>query len=306
MDNIILCLGESRAEICADMGANCISYITEGCELMRKPDSAETLQKAANVYGVPFLFPPNRIKGGCFTFDGREYRFPINEPERGNSIHGVMSQTAFEVLEQTESSVMLRYQATEEKPYLSFPHTFEATVRWELKPDGLHHTVTITNQSSERMPVGVGFHTALNAYFMPEDREPSHYRLLMSAEEEIVYDPQSILPTGERRRNTELLQLLSGEGYQPQGEYMSRHMLRGDGGAQLVHLPSGRRVCYDVSDVLRYWVLWNGGGTQGFVCPEPQTWIIDAPNQSQDTAISGFRALDPGEVLTVQTHLRLL
>jgi len=306
MDNIILRLGDARAEICAEMGANCISYLTDGCELMRKPASPEILQNASNVYGVPFLFPPNRIKGGRFTFEGREYVFPLNEPDRGNSIHGVLSQTAFEAVEQTDTSVVLRYRATEEKPYLSFPHAFEALVLWELKEDGLHHTVTITNKSADRMPAGVGFHTALNAYFMPEDRNPAHYRLLMSSEEEIVYDPQSIIPTGERRRDTELLRLLNGEGYQPQGEYMSRHLLRGDGGAQLVHLPSGRRICYDVSDVLRYWVLWNGGGTQGFVCPEPQTWIIDAPNQSQDAEISGFRALDPGEVLTVQTHLRLL
>ncbi|MBP3647736.1 MAG: aldose 1-epimerase [Clostridia bacterium] len=305
MENIVLELNSSRAEICADMGCNCISYITEGCELMRRPASPEVHRNAPNVYGVPLLFPPNRIRGGRFTFDGREYQLPITEPERGNFIHGTLSETAFDVVEQTAASVMLRYEATEDKPYLTFPHAFDIVVRWELKEDGLHHTVTATNRSQSRMPVGVGFHTALNAYFMPDDREPSHYRIRLSSEEEIVNGPPMFIPTGERKRDTELLTLLNGEGYQPQGEYMSRHLLRGDGGAQLVHLPSGRSVHYDVSDALRYWVLWNGNGTQGFVCPEPQTWMIDAPNQSQDTEKSGFRALEPGESLTVQTHLYL-
>lgn len=306
MENIVLQLGSSRAEICADMGCNCISYITEGCELMRKPASAGVHRNAPNVYGVPLLFPPNRIRGGRFSFDGREYHLPITEPERGNFIHGTLSETAFEVVEQTASAVTLRYQATEEKPYLTFPHAFDVVVRWELQEDGLHHTVTVTNHGPNRMPVGVGFHTALNAYFMPDDREPEHYRIRLSAVEEITNDPQLFIPTGERKRGTELLKLLNGEGYQPQGEYMSRHLLRGEGGAELIHLPSGRRVCYDVSDALRYWVLWNGGGTQGFVCPEPQTWMIDAPNQSQKTEKSGFRALDPKESLTVTTRLQLI
>ncbi len=302
---MILRFENQQATICPEMGGNCVSYVVDGMELMRKPPSADSHRAAPNVYGVPLLFPPNRIRGARFTFEGREYRFPITEPERGNHIHGTLSQTAFDVMEQTDASVTLRYQATEETPYLQFPHAFTLDMRWELKPDGLHHTVTVRNDSPLRMPVGVGFHTALNANFMPGDDNPAHYRILLSTVEELPYGADTFIPTGERRRNTPLLQLLNGEGYQPQGEYMSRHMLRGDGGAQLIHLPTGRRVCYDVSDALRYWVLWNGGGTQGFVCPEPQTWLIDAPNQSQKTEESGFRALEPGEALTVQTRLSL-
>ena len=305
MKNIILHFGSDRAEICPEMGGNCISYVTDGFELMRRPASEEVHRNAPNVYGVPLLFPPNRIRNAQFVFDGRLYEFPVNEPERGNFIHGVLSQTAFEVASQSENAVELRYSATKEAPYLTFPHAFTVTVRWELVEDGLHHRVTVRNDSNERMPVGLGFHTALNANFIPGDAMPEHYRIRLSAVEEIPYDKESIIPTGERLQASPLLALLNGEGYQPQGEYMSRHLLRGPGGAELIHLPSGRRVCYHVSDALRYWVLWNGGGTQGFVCPEPQTWMIDAPNQSQKTEESGFRSLASGETLTVETHLFL-
>lgn len=306
MESIILRSGDASAEIRADMGGNCISYTTGAVELMRRPASPEALRNAPNVYGTPLLFPPNRIRGGQFTFEGRRYEFPINEPERGNSIHGVMSQTAMDVVEQSESSVLLCWEATPESPYLAFPHGFAITVGWNLQADGLHHTVTVTNLSPDRMPVGLGFHTALNASFIPGDTAPEHYRIRLSATEEIPYDKESIIPTGERLTSSPLLTLLNGEGYQPQGEYMSRHLLRGPGGAELIHLPTGRRICYDVSDELRYWVLWNGGGTQGFVCPEPQTWMIDAPNQSQHLEESGFRTLESGASLTVKTHLYLV
>ena len=303
METILLRLDEQQATILPQMGCNCISYLSGGCELMRRPATDEMLQNAPNVYGVPHLFPPNRIRGGRFLFDGRQYELPITEPERDNFIHGTLSQTSFDVVERTQTMVMLRYRATKDRPYLTFPHAFSITVRWELLKDGLHHTVVIANEGDDPMPVGIGFHTALNAAFIPGDSDPAHYRIRLSATEEIVNHPELFIPTGERRTGTELLALLNGDGYQPQGEYMSRHLLRGEGGAELIHLPSGRRIRYDVSDSLRYWVLWNGGGTQGFICPEPQTWMIDAPNQSQKTEESGFRALAPGEELKVETHL---
>ena len=305
MHFIKLRFGDSSATICPDMGGNCISLIIDGCDILRTPESPEVLRKAANVYGVPFLFPPNRINGGAYTFDGRTYRFPINEPARGHHIHGILSETRFDVVEETPSSVTLRYQATADKPYLDFPHAFTVLSRWDLSQKGLHHTLTVRNDGEGRMPTGVGFHTAFNAYFVPGDHDPTHYRLKMSAVEEITYHPETIIPTGERLHNTPLLYQLNGEGLQLQGEAVSRHMVRGDGGAQLIHLPSGRTVQYDVSDGLRYWMLWNAGGDKGFICPEPQSWIVDAPNQSHKTEESGFRALDCGESFTVETNISL-
>src|SRR6185436_18543598 len=36
-----------------------------------------------------FLFPfPNRLKDGKYSFEGKDYQFPINNASTGNAIHG--------------------------------------------------------------------------------------------------------------------------------------------------------------------------------------------------------------------------
>lgn len=53
-------------------------------------------------------------------------------------------------------------------------------------------------------------------------------------------------------------------------------------------------------------MLFNKGGCEGFVCAEPQTWIIDAPNSMLPPDKSGFRALKPQRYLSTETHLALV
>jgi len=296
--------GEACAFICPALGANCLSLRVGESVILREPPHADIPPELANVYGMPFLFPPNRIWQGVYHFEGREYRFPINEPARGNHIHGFLSSTEFEVVKATETEAVLRYQAAEAGAYLDFPHAFTVVREWKLKEDGLTTRLTVTNDSGENMPVGVGFHTALNVCFT-DDADPVHYRLRMAAGEEIVYHPVTIIPTGEHLKNTELLNTLNGEGFIPQGERVSRHMTCTPGGAELVHLPSGKRVRYRISDTLPYWMLWNGDAESGFICPEPQSWIVDAPNQSQKTEESGFRFIAPGESFVTEMELIL-
>src|SRR5437016_4185547 len=39
--------------------------------------------------GIPVLFPfPNRIRAGRYTWDGKEYQLPLDDPKQANSIHG--------------------------------------------------------------------------------------------------------------------------------------------------------------------------------------------------------------------------
>ena len=45
--------------------------------------------------GFPILFPfPNRIRDGRFTWNGKEYRLPTNDPSGKNAIHGFVCQEA--------------------------------------------------------------------------------------------------------------------------------------------------------------------------------------------------------------------
>ena len=74
--------GDWHATIDLLHGANCISLRNEkyGANLLREPPDISAMTENPFLYGMPTLFPVNRIENGRFTFEGREYIFPINEP----------------------------------------------------------------------------------------------------------------------------------------------------------------------------------------------------------------------------------
>ena len=116
------------AEIDLLHGANCISLRNKkyNAEILREPPISVELDNPY-LYGMPILFPVNRIEGGRFTFEGRDYIFPINEPRTGCHLHGELHKTRFELIENTESSALCRYRAARGE-YLGFPHDFEITL----------------------------------------------------------------------------------------------------------------------------------------------------------------------------------
>ena len=67
---------ENTADICPLMGANPIRLRLGEADIYRTPPDFAAFRGSPNVYGEPFLFPPNRISGGRYTFNGRVYTFP--------------------------------------------------------------------------------------------------------------------------------------------------------------------------------------------------------------------------------------
>ncbi|HML47017.1 MAG TPA: hypothetical protein PKE04_09760, partial [Clostridia bacterium] len=214
-DRMVECLraGDLIARICPSMGGNVIQFgnSSAGVEALRIPPDARTLRDNPNVYGMPLLFPPNRICGGTYTFQGRTYAFPINEPERNNFIHGTLSSTNFSVMEELETpeyaAFSMEYAATPEEPYLAFPHAFTLTLRYVLhESEGLAQTVTVRNDSEQDMPFGLGFHTAFNA---PVEAD---CRLTLTAGREWLLERPRIRPNGQYAEGTPLQQALNGSG----------------------------------------------------------------------------------------------
>ena len=154
------------AKINADRGGNCISLTNEKykASILREPDYNDGKQSPF-LYGMPILFPVNRISGGSFEFEGRQYDFPINEPKTGCALHGELHTTPFTVTDISPSSVTLRYQATDKERYLFFPHSFIIEMTYSLSEEGMEHTVTIENKSKMNMPYFLGFHTTFNLPF---------------------------------------------------------------------------------------------------------------------------------------------
>ena len=91
------------------VGANLVrlAHTRLGVEVLRTPSEREhdEFLRRPHVYGVPILFPPNRIADGRFRFDGREYRFPITRPEENNYHHGILKSQSFAVSKDRKSVV---------------------------------------------------------------------------------------------------------------------------------------------------------------------------------------------------------
>lgn len=300
--------GPYEADVCQAMGSNCIRFSRDGISVLRTPPDMDTFRDQPNVYGMPLLFPPNRIKGGTYTYQGRVYRFPVNEPARGHHIHGFLSSTPFTPSGQHISAegVSVTFQAAfdERSPYLAFPHAFSVRLDYLLNDDGLLQTLAIINNSPLDMPCGLGFHTAFHVPFLP-DTCGEEYRLCALVEEEICLDPVTIIPTGERRNGGTIVKELREGSLNPAGSPLSNHFGGRSGDIKLTHMPSGAAIRYLPDPAFSFLMLWNGGGQSGYVCPEPQTWQVDAPNSFLPPSTSGFAALKPGGTITLNSRLSI-
>src|SRR5260370_8872909 len=92
-----------RAEVWPGLGFNCFSW-----QAVATGQALDLLYADPNLFrdgrptrsGIPILFPfPNRIRGGRFTWDGKDYHLPCNEGNGKNAIHGFACQRTWRVLD---------------------------------------------------------------------------------------------------------------------------------------------------------------------------------------------------------------
>jgi galactose mutarotase-like enzyme len=63
-------------------------------------------------------------------------------------------------------------------------------------------------------------------------------------------------------------------------------------------IASGKKLCYEVSDEYKFWIIWNDRGFNGYFCPEPMSAMIDAPNLDLPAGVSGYQELAQNESVT--------
>lgn len=307
LDIAVLRADGYEAWVLPAMGGNVLRFAHEGLgvEALRVPADAKALRAAPAVYGTPLLFPPNRIFGGAFTFEGRAYRFPINEPSRNSFIHGFLMETPMMIAEAgsggDEVMLSLLYRATADVPYGTFPHAFSVRLALRLGAGGLSQAVTVTNESREAMPVGLGFHTA---FYIPRARR-ADFRVRAPVGREWLTDPSTIRPNGRYAEGTPLHAALNNEGLPPLDAPVSNLFERAPGAASVLDLGRGTEICYRADDAYRFWMLWNQAAQADHFCIEPMTWTVDAPNSPLPPQESGFDSLPPGKARTLVTRLSI-
>lgn len=271
-------------------GANCISL--RNCEhnavILREPP--EVLDNPY-LYGMPILFPVNRISGGKFSFEGREYTFPINEPATGCHLHGTLHETEFSLIEKTDSRICCVYRADTARAYLAFPHSFSIRIEYELTSKGLCQTTKIENHSQTNMPVLLGFHTTFNARFC-SGNGPICVKVPIKTEYE--RNMKNYLPTGNKPAFDEVSNALNDGTFDPFSALISRHYRSNEGKMVIYDKYNDLSLCYENDDKLGFRLIYNGNA-DGYICLEPQTSLANSPNSPVSREEACFGWLKPGQ-----------
>ena len=301
MKNFKISFGEWRAVIDVLRGANCISLKNEhyGASILRElPESGEL--DNPYLYGMPILFPVNRIEGGSFEFEGRKYSFPINEPRTGCHLHGELHRMAFEIMEQRDSKIVCRYKA-DKGEYLDFPHAFEIIQEYALKEDGFYHTVTVSNLSEQNMPVFIGFHTTFNTLFT-DNSLAENIRVYADITEEYERNMEvNYLPTGVKPRFDDVSLALSNGTYNPFKGKASRHY-RGNGKMSITDTDNRLRIVYENDEKYGFRLIFNGGN-EGYICLEPQTCLANCQNSPFSRSEGGFDYIRANNAKTYKSNI---
>ncbi|KIL46559.1 hypothetical protein KP77_26860 [Jeotgalibacillus alimentarius] len=274
------------ATIVPSEGANLMSLKKGSIEVLRVPSSQEAYEKKKVLFGTPVLFPPNRIENGTFHFNGTDYRLPVNETELNNHIHGFVSDRPFNVISQTETKLTARFDSADHPEiHEGFPHHFTVELEFELSGDTLIKRCRIKNLSERDMPAGFGWHTSFLF-------DAGTDQFTASVKEQWELNERN-LPTGKRSDATlpdSLDQVMLDDAYT-------------DNGKRTVTIKRPDiTINYQASEAFHNWVIFHEG--KGFICPEPYTWITNAPHLQKDPA-AGFRAVKPGDTFEVSAEIRL-
>lgn len=281
-ERIRLTGGGYTAVIDTACGADCVSLRCErfGARILRE---CEGDRDNPYLYGMPILFPANRISGGAFDAEGRTYRFPINEPVTGCHLHGTLHKTPASVIERSESTLLCRIPS----PYPDFPHAFYVDIAYALSADGLSQKVTVHNASDTAMPLLLAFHTTFALPFLDGGRAED-VTVLADVGAEIERNMENYLPTGRLLPEDGVTRAFLDGTFSPVEHAISRHYYaKGEGRILLTDERKGVRLVYENGENYPFRLFYNGGA-KDFICLEPMTAMANAPNAPFDRAATGF------------------
>jgi aldose 1-epimerase len=287
---------------------------TDGVEVFRYDpnNTMEDIQKSAEVWGLPSLYLPNRFADGVLKASDATYHLPVNEKAPyHNHIHGFLHKRCHTVVEhgtdESSAYVKTQYVYDENDEFFQYlPVKFRADYTFKVSAEGLDYSVTFTNLSDRKMPMSFATHTTINSPFVDGGRQediticvpagvkcelngrclPTE-RLLPLEEWDVAYKAGTQCP---------VLQDISNDMYTAVDNTLDGKPFYG---TICTDRASGKRLCYEVDEKFKFWIVWNDRGFNGYFCPEPMTAMIDAPNLSLGDDVTGYYELSPQEEYTL-------
>ena len=152
--SLALAANQFRCNIVPDLGACIAGLWFDGIAVLRSPDAA-LLASARQSGSYPLVPFSNRIGHASLSWNGTNHPLVKNFGDEPHAIHGVGWQRPWEVLDANERFALLSYQ---HKPDGAWPFSFDTSQAFRLSDHELVMTLSITNQSADAAPVGLGWH----------------------------------------------------------------------------------------------------------------------------------------------------
>lgn len=285
-----LSAGSSTLAIAPERGGSITSfhYVAEGTHwpVLRSIDGlpASVLDTAS----FPLVPYSNRIRGGRFTFRGREVVLTPNMPPDPSPLHGQGWLSAWSVLHASERAAELLF---DHQPG-EWPWRYEARQHFALDDGALSLRLSCLNLSDEPMPCGLGQHP----YF------PCRADTRINTEVAGVWEiDDKVLPVGRvpaAGRYDLRDRLVCGQRLD--------HGFDGWGGIARIETPGLPFRIELSSPTARCFQLYSPGEGGLFVA-EPVTHTNAALNAPEDEWLKlGLRVLEPGEEMVLDARIAVV
>ncbi len=130
---------------------------------------------------------PNRIADGRYEFAGHSHQLDLTEPDRRNSLHGLVVWSPWRVEALEPASVRLTHRLW---PHPGYPFVLDLEVGYTLSDHGLTFTLAATNAGDTAAPYGGSFHP----YLVAGEGDVDGWTVQSPAASYLTVDPERLLP----------------------------------------------------------------------------------------------------------------
>lgn len=305
-DCVKLSFNNYSATIMHGRGCNIIDFTetTNNLSLLHYPEEHddEEFARSPQRFGSVMLFHPNRIRKGLLP--GKDQLYDLNKAGIPIS-HGLVKEYSFDLVSQNETDdfieIKFTFNSSSTPYYKEFGWLFEINYTYTLSSEGLLQEVSVTNKCNISIPFGFGYHTAFRIP-QTDSFTKDDYTISVSSLFHWELDCEGF-PTGnliplDNPYNSDTIRPL---------DYPISELIQADLGevhTAIIHNQvTDHRFIYETDTIFKNWMIWNNNANCNYICIEPMSWIINAPNVPIDSEHSGFRYLEPSETINAKNKM---
>lgn len=218
-------------------------------------------------------------------------------------MHGDVRKRPWRILDRSPVSALLSFDSRDFAD-VNFPWAFTMRARFEVDDAGLSMEVSLTNESEEPFPCGIGIHP-----YFPREQTPTTKHVLVRAACDGRFPSERCMPTGPARHDSvskrlcEMLPIAAGYQMDSLTGYQQRCEIEWPTGSRLVMTSSGNHgqmVFFAPTD--------ERGREMPFFAVEPMTISADGFNmlsRGEPHDHNGVTILTPGETLKTRHRFEM-